>query len=215
MTSDRSAIEKRRQLQVMLDAGLVMVHLDPRGDDVVVPSQFKRDPVLRLNLAYGFNLPALDVDEDGVYAILSFNRQNFGCTMPWRAIFALTAPDTGHEGVVWPESVPAELAQYFESVGVERGPVGVNLRAEERPRGERRPAPMARPQPAPLPEPDAPTTPSVGAEAPVDATQPAATGPEDAPAPRPLFIVHEGGRDESAPPTSDGPAKRPNLRLVK
>ncbi|MFO0751465.1 MAG: hypothetical protein U1F43_38225 [Myxococcota bacterium] len=206
MTSDRSAHEKRRQLQVMLDAGLVMLHLDPRGEDVAVPPQFKGDPVLRLNLAWGFNLPALDVGPDGVYAVLSFNRANFGCTLPWRAVFAMTAPDAGHEGVVWPESVPPELAPYFEAAGASTGGVPVSLRAEPRARGEKRPG-QAAPRPAPHP--------AAAAASEDDATPPPlpdAAGP--ASAPRPLFIVHEGGRDEAAPP-SEGSAKRANLRVVK
>ncbi|MCC6625581.1 MAG: hypothetical protein IT385_30365 [Deltaproteobacteria bacterium] len=213
---DRSASEKRRQLQVMLDAGLVMLHLDPRGDGVIVPSQFKADPVLRLNLAWGFNLPALDVGPEGVYAVLSFNRQNFGCTLPWESIFAMTAPDAGHEGIVWPESVPSELAPYFQAAGQGSDGVPVSLRAEERPR---RPEPLRARQPA--------TARAVqrsergdggdggnGGDA-TDETQPT-------PPPRPLFIVHEGGREPDPPPPEDGspapaPPSRPraHLRVVK
>lgn len=203
MSIDRSAHEKRRQLQVMLDAGLVMIHLDPRGPEVIVPQQFKEDHVLRLSLAWGFKLPALDIGVDGVYAVLSFNRQNFGCTLPWGAIFAMTAPDAGHEGVVWPESVPPELAPYFQAAGVTGGAVPVSLRAEERrghPDDEEtvpRPAPAVSARPAPEP------------------------------APRPLFIVHEGGKSDATlpagEPSAEGdadatpaePPKRPNLRLIK
>lgn len=212
---DRAAQEKRRQLQVMLDAGLVMLHLDPRGEDVVVPAHFKQDPVLRLNLAWGFNLPALDVGVDSVYAVLSFNRQNFGCTLPWSAIFAMTAPDAGHEGVVWPESVPAELAPYFQAAGQSSGGVPVSLRAEERPR---RPEPL---------RPRAPEAPADGTAAhgdvaaPPPALSPALLASTPTP-PRPLFVVHEGGRgeDEASPePAPEGvepaPRQRPNLRLVK
>jgi stringent starvation protein B len=100
--------QKRKQLEVMLASGIVMVHLDPRCDGVEVPEQFADDPVLRLNLAYGFNLPRFDIDDDGVFAVLSFSGCNFGCTLPWESIFAMTSPDDP-EGSVWPESVPAEL----------------------------------------------------------------------------------------------------------
>lgn len=117
---DLLAEQKRRQLLDMLDRGLVMVHLDPRREGVIVPEQFRGDPVLRLNIAYGFNLPALDVGEEGVYAILSFSRQNFGCTLPWDAIFALTSPDDGHDGVVWPSSAPPEFHSFFSASTEER-----------------------------------------------------------------------------------------------
>ncbi|TNF27696.1 MAG: hypothetical protein EP329_19135 [Deltaproteobacteria bacterium] len=187
--------QKRRQLNAMLDRGLVMLHLDPRVEGVVVPPQFGDDPVLRLNIAYGFNLPALNVDAEGVYAVLSFNRRNFGCTLPWDAIFAMTAPNDGHEGMVWPESIPAELAPFFADLGMTGGAVPVSLEA-------------SRPEhPAELP--------------------PETASPEDLAAeerPRPLFIVHEGGKtdddDDEAP--ADGAAeigaarpRRPTLTVVK
>lgn len=107
--NDGTAFQKRRQLLEMLDKGLVMLHLDPRPEEVIIPAYLKTEPVLRLNLAYGFRLPALDVGAEGVYAVLSFNRQNFGCTLPWGAVFAMTMPDNSHDGVLWPGSLPPEL----------------------------------------------------------------------------------------------------------
>lgn len=135
---------------MMLDEGLVMVHLDPRTPGVVVPAQFHQDPVLRLNIAYGFNLPALDIDHEGVYAMLSFNRQNFGCMLPWDAIFAMTAPQDGHEGMVWPESIPPEMAPFFDDLGITGGAVPVSLQATGE-TGDAAPAPE--PEPAPRPRP--------------------------------------------------------------
>ena len=100
---------KQRELKALLERGVVMVHLDPRIQGVVVPPQFAQEAALRLNVAYAFKLPAFEISDDGVYAILSFNRQNFGCTIPWRAVYALTLPDESHEGMVWPDSMPLEL----------------------------------------------------------------------------------------------------------
>ena len=112
--TESASEQKQRQLLSMLERGLVMIHVDPRREGVVVPEQFKAQAVLRLNLAYGFNLPALDIDEEGVYAVLSFSRQDFGCTLPWSSVFAITMPDANNEGTMWPGSLPAELR---ESVG--------------------------------------------------------------------------------------------------
>jgi len=180
--------QKRRQLAKMLDRGMVMIHLDPRREGVDVPPRFRDDLVLRLNIAYGFRLPALEIDAEGVFAVLSFNRQNYPCTIPWDAIFALTAPHDGHEGMVWPESSPPELAAEFTSAGVRGGATPVSLRAEPSP-----------------PEPAAPR--------PVAARQQA---PEPDPAPRPLLVVHEGGRsdEDDAPEPRGGPEARPSSRPV-
>ena len=80
----------------------------------MVPEHFTSQAVLRLNIAYGFNLPALEIDEEGVYAVLSFSRQDFGCTLPWASVFAITLPDANNEGTMWPNSLPPELKQSAE-----------------------------------------------------------------------------------------------------
>ena len=92
-----------------------MLHLDPRRPGVCVPAQFADDPILRLNIAYGFNLPALDIDDEGVYAVLSFSGRDFGCTIPWDAVFAMTLPQDEHEGVVFPAAVPTELRDAIDT----------------------------------------------------------------------------------------------------
>lgn len=103
--------EKRATMLTLLDRGLVMVHLDPRVDGVVVPEYLGFDPTLRLNIAYGFNLPALEIDDEGIYAVLSFGGVNHGCTLPWESIYALTLPDAEHDGKLWAASLPPELAE--------------------------------------------------------------------------------------------------------
>jgi len=132
-------LEKRDAMLELLDRGLVMVHLDPRAEGVIVPEWFKEDPTLRLNIAYGFNLPALDVDEEGLYAVLSFGGQNHGCTIPWPAVFAITLPQEQHDGQVWPESLPKELIETIAAVEAvseevevaERGPQLRVVRADD------------------------------------------------------------------------------------
>jgi stringent starvation protein B len=103
--------EKRDTTLTLLDRGLVMVHLDPRVEGVVVPEHLAEDPTLRLNIAYGFNLPALEIDDEGIYAVLSFGGVNHGCTLPWESIYALTLPGDEHDGKVWASSLPPELAE--------------------------------------------------------------------------------------------------------
>ena len=108
--------QKRDTMLQLLDRGLVMVHLDPRVDGVEVPDYLSQDPTLRLNIAYGFNLPALEIDMEGIYAVLSFGGVNHGCTIPWASVFAITMPDDQHAGRLWPSSLPAELAEAAEAL---------------------------------------------------------------------------------------------------
>ena len=73
---DIASQHKQRELRALLERGVVMMHLDPRIEGVVVPPQFSREAALRLNVAYAFNLPAFEITDEGIYAILSFNRRN-------------------------------------------------------------------------------------------------------------------------------------------
>lgn len=177
----------------MLDKGLVMIHLDPRVEGVVVPERFKSDPVLRLNIAYGYRLPALDIGLEGVYAVLSFSKQNFGCTLPWSSIFALTSPDQSHEGIVWPESVPPEL----------RRALGV----EEPEEDGSEPAP-------PTAGSEAATEPEAAPEAAHEALPPLFVVHEGGLAQVPPSAdASDGGGD--APPPDSSPRRRPHLSIVK
>ena len=112
------ARNKRDTMLALLDRGVVMLHLDPRLEDVQVPEHLSDSPALRLNIAYGFDLAGLDVDDTGVFAVLSFNRRDFPCDLPWEAVFAMTLPEEGHRGVLWPLSVPLELRAHFVANGV-------------------------------------------------------------------------------------------------
>lgn len=203
--------EKRRHLDEMLQHGhgMVMVHMDPRREGVQVPPQFAGDPVLRLNLAYGFNLPALDVDEDGIFAMLSFGGHRFGCSMPWDAVFALTMPDEAHAGVVWPEDLPHELRPFFDAVD-DAGHRDANLAAVQlggaivagsetsapAPTRQKRPSLSLVSADEPSREPDADTVDSVGDDVDVAVAEaPSSETPTDA--------------------SPEVPPQRPMLRLVK
>lgn len=193
--NDGTAFQKRRQLLDMLDKGLVMIHLDPRPEEVIVPAYLKTEPVLRLNLAYGFRLPALDVGADGIYAVLSFNRQNFGCTIPWGAVFALTMPDNGHDGMLWPSSLPDELKPAGEVA--ETG--AVQLKPVVRPSGL---------GPAPAPR-DASAEPGAHPHG----NEPSSEGA--APEVEPVTSALPEPSPEAAPAVESPAPRRSHLRLVK
>jgi stringent starvation protein B len=99
---------KREGLETLLARGLVMIHLDARRPEVVVPEYLSRDPHLCLNLSYRFGLPDLEIDDWGVRATLSFRGQGFHCRIPWTALFAMTQGG-GERGWLWPHDLPAEL----------------------------------------------------------------------------------------------------------
>ena len=54
----------------------------------------------------------LQVNEDGIYGTLSFNRSPFTCEVQWDAVFALAGDDG--RGMVWPDSMPHEISEEIE-----------------------------------------------------------------------------------------------------
>jgi len=82
-------------------------------------------------LQIGYDMPVpirdLEVDAQGVYGTLSFNRTPFTCQIPWEAVFALAGDDG--RGMVWPDSMPEEITEEIEREAGRQPPAVV----EERP----------------------------------------------------------------------------------
>lgn len=97
-------------LALLQTASSLYVHLDPRPSDVLVPSWFKKQPqlVLQIGLNMAVQIPDLDVSDEGISCTLSFNRSPEFCKIPYSAIFGLVGEDG--RGMIWPESVPSEVA---------------------------------------------------------------------------------------------------------
>ena len=107
---------KKDVLLGLLEKTSVLMHLDARREDVVVPRHLKTNPQLILQLGLNLAVPIrdLDVGDDGVRCTLSFSRTPFYCVLPYPAIFAMVSEDGGR-AMVWPEDVPAEVARAAEA----------------------------------------------------------------------------------------------------
>lgn len=114
MTGDAQLPNKKDVARALLLQGTVFVHLDPRLPSVVVPGWLTDRPqlVLQIGLDMPIPIPDLRVDDAGVYGTLSFSRQAVTCSVPWEAVFAMVGDDG--RGMVWPGSVPAEIAVEIE-----------------------------------------------------------------------------------------------------
>lgn len=94
----------------LLERASVFVHLDPRGENVVVPPWLKKQPqlVLQIGLNMAVKIPDLEVGEEAVCCTLSFSRRPHYCYVPWGAVYALVGEDG--RGMVWPEDIPPEVS---------------------------------------------------------------------------------------------------------
>ena len=93
----------------LLEHAEARVHLDARRPGVMLPSRFLGEAHLRLDYGYGFAPPIADliVDDEGVRATLSFNRQPFATFVPWSAVYLIA--DFDGNGAVWQEDIPPDL----------------------------------------------------------------------------------------------------------
>ena len=118
----------------LLEQATVLVHLDPRGDEVQVPAWFKRQPqlVLQIGLNMPKPIPDLSVDDAGISCTLSFSNTPHYCHLPWTSVYALIG--ASGRGMVWPDDVPKEVAgQYVVTTPKEEPKPRAALRAVEEP----------------------------------------------------------------------------------
>jgi stringent starvation protein B len=108
--------QKKDVALALLERASVFVHLDPRADSVRVPSWFKRQPqlVLQIGLNMAVRIPDLDVGDEAIACTLSFNRSPQYCYIPWEFVYALVGEDG--RGMVWPEDIPPEVAAQTQSL---------------------------------------------------------------------------------------------------
>jgi stringent starvation protein B len=128
VAADEPLPSKVAVVRYLLDQGSVFVHLDPRVEAVVVPAWYRSEPQLVLQIGFDMPVPIpdLQIDSDGIYGTLSFNRSPFTCCVPWDAVFALAGEDG--RGMVWPDSMPEEISREIEREAGRQPPV-----VEERP----------------------------------------------------------------------------------
>ncbi len=116
----------------LLEQDTVLVHLDPRGEQVNVPAWFKKQPqlVLQVGLNMPKPIPDLSVDDAGISCTLSFSNTPHYCHLPWASVYALIG--ASGRGMVWPDDVPKEVAgQYVVTTPKEEPKPRRALRAVE------------------------------------------------------------------------------------
>lgn len=221
----------------LLEQATVLVHLDPRGEQVQVPAWFKRQPqlVLQIGLNMPKPIPDLNVDDDGISCTLSFSNSPHYCHLPWASVYALIG--ASGRGMVWPDDVPKEVAgQYvvtapkeeakprtaLRAVGAEPSPDEQAAKADAKKKKRARKAKEARETEKAT---RATRTPKKKLEAARPADAPAEksrTPRQPAPAPAPAAAVappSPARRASSAGSNAAGPKKKrelpPYLRVVK
>jgi stringent starvation protein B len=103
---------KREFIGKLLDDGPVLVHIDPRHDDVSVPEHLRADPRLVLRFGYGLAPAIVDLtlDKSGLSGTLTFGGVPHHCLLPWPSVYAAVS-EYSQEAMVWPDDVPPEVLE--------------------------------------------------------------------------------------------------------
>lgn len=106
--------DKRKLLEEMLAVGVVLVYLDSRREGVELPDSVRSEPIVALHISHTFDCD-LQIDEVGVRANLSFQRQRHPCVVPWASIFAMGQLSDG-KSAIFTADVPPDVRAELESM---------------------------------------------------------------------------------------------------
>lgn len=194
----------------LLDQGLVMLHINARHPDVIVPPYLKDDHHLRINLSYRFRLTDLSIDERAVSVTLSFQKQPFHCVIPFTALWGLSQPHDPENLILFPEALPIEML----ALAIQ----------QPQPHPDTPQPPPANPKPALATKPTEPVKSAMSrSPQPAPSTTPPSlpsTTPPSSPTAPPKRPTLQLVVDQTEPPppsasSPPSPPKRPTLRLVK
>lgn len=110
----------------MYESGRLEVFFNPRAEGVVVPEHVRA--FVQTKFDYGEELPIpipdLVIDDAGISATLSFNREPFKTFLPWAAIFLMMAGTSDMQSnAVWPKDVPKPLVESVREDSAEEAQV--------------------------------------------------------------------------------------------
>lgn len=104
--------QKKTQLLELLKFDTVMVFLDARHPDVLVPPAFKTQFDLRLNFDYEFEIHDFKVLDEHIEATLAFGEGDFFCRIPFDAVYLMVCQAVSR-GCLFPPNVPVEMLSFF------------------------------------------------------------------------------------------------------
>lgn len=94
---------------LLLRTGTIFIHLNPRSAQTYVPVKLRNQDqvVLQIGLDMPVPIPDLRVDDEGIYATLSFHGVAYTCSVPWKAVFAVVGDDA--KGMVYEDDMPESI----------------------------------------------------------------------------------------------------------
>lgn len=107
--------QKIKSFELWFKDDHVLVHVDSRVEEVIVPQHLKNNHALTLKLSSLFQ-GKTTYDNKGITAFLKFSGDYFECFIPWKTIWGMTSAQ--EENTIWPDDLPRELVFQFAKAKV-------------------------------------------------------------------------------------------------
>jgi len=108
---------KQIVLELFLAFGTTRVAVNGAHSLIKLPEYLLGNPNVHLDLSYNFgtNFP-MSLDDDGIRAVLSFNKTPFSCFIPWDALWLVMSQDSSKPHLIlFPESVPPSVQKQVDA----------------------------------------------------------------------------------------------------
>lgn len=81
--------DKLKYFDKLIQMAKTSVNIMTQLNGVIIPEEFKRKPILRLDWSFRFGIPDFAYDEEGIKGTLSFNGVQFYNFIPWDSVFEI------------------------------------------------------------------------------------------------------------------------------
>ena len=98
--------QKKKHFEFLLEQDHVLLHIDSRQEDVIVPKNLANNPALTLKVSRLFQ-GEMTFDNQSVVAYLKFHGEYFRCEVPWTKIWGMSS--AAGEQKIWQADLPKEL----------------------------------------------------------------------------------------------------------
>lgn len=109
-------MQKKAILEESLSHGTTRVVVDGTHPLIQLPEHLLKDSKVYLDLSYNFGTRfPMSLDNDGIRAVLSFNKSPFSCFIPWDALWLVEIQEDAEPHIIlFPESVPPVIQKQVD-----------------------------------------------------------------------------------------------------
>lgn len=110
-------MQKKAILEEFLSHGTTRVVVNGTHPLTKLPEYLLEDYDVHLDLSYDFGIHfPMSLEDDGIRAVLSFNRSSFPCFIPWDALWLARVQEGSQlRMILFPESVPSAIQRQVEA----------------------------------------------------------------------------------------------------